>query len=77
MARTLTTTPAADGFRMPGEFEPHAGCWLLWPERTDNWRDGARPAQRAFAQVALAIAQFESVTVELRLPIRRGARPAG
>ncbi len=63
MTRTLSSTPAADGFRMPGEFEPHAGCWMLWPERPDNWRAAARPAQLAFAQVAAAIAQFEPVTV--------------
>jgi agmatine deiminase len=63
MTRTLSSTPAADGFRMPGEFEPHAGCWMLWPERSDNWREAARPAQLAFAQVAAAIAQFEPVTV--------------
>ena len=48
---------------MPGEFEPHAGCWMLWPERPDNWRLGAKPAQHAFAVVAQAIAQFEPVTV--------------
>jgi agmatine deiminase len=63
MTRTLASTPAADGFRMPGEFEPHSGCWLLWPERPDNWREAARPAQLALAQVAAAIAQFEPVTV--------------
>jgi agmatine deiminase len=63
MTRTLASTPAADGFRMPGEFEPHAGCWMLWPERPDNWREAARPAQLAFAQVATAIARFEPVTV--------------
>ncbi len=63
MTRTLASTPAADGFRMPAEFEPHAGCWMLWPERPDNWREAARPAQLAFAQVAAAIAQFEPVTV--------------
>jgi agmatine deiminase len=63
MTRTLTGTPAADGFRMPAEFEPHAGCWMLWPERPDNWREAARPAQLAFARVAAAIAQFEPVTV--------------
>jgi agmatine deiminase len=45
MARTLTSTPRQDGFRMPGEFEPHIGCWMLWPERPDNWRSGAKPAQ--------------------------------
>src|SRR5581483_7136276 len=63
MTRTLTSTPAADGFWMPAEFEPHAGCWLLWPERPDNWRDAAQPAQAAFAAVAAAISAFEPVTV--------------
>jgi agmatine deiminase len=61
--RTLTSTPAKDGFRMPAEFERHSGCWMLWPERTDNWRDGAKPAQAAFAAVASAIAEGEPVTV--------------
>ena len=36
---------------------------MLWPVRPDNWRDGALPAQQAFAQVAAAISQFEAVTV--------------
>jgi agmatine deiminase len=60
---TLKSTPAADGFRMPGEFEPHDGCWMLWPERTDNWRLGAKPAQKAFAAVATTIAASEPVTM--------------
>lgn len=63
MTKTLDTTPTADGFRMPGEFEPHDGCWLLWPEKTSNWRMGAKPAQQAFATVAAAIATSEPVTV--------------
>jgi agmatine deiminase len=48
---------------MPAEFERHSGCWMLWPERGDNWRDGAKPAQAAFAAVAAAIASGEPVTV--------------
>ena len=48
---------------MPAEFGPHDGCWMLWPERPDNWRAGALPAQRAFGAVATAIARFEPVTV--------------
>jgi agmatine deiminase len=63
MSATLDSTPRQDGFHMPGEFEPHAGCWMLWPERPDNWRLGGKPAQRAFAAVAAAIAQFEPVTM--------------
>ncbi len=48
---------------MPGEFEPHSGCWMAWPERPDNWRQGAKPAQEAFAAVAEAIAVSEPVTM--------------
>ncbi|HYJ23306.1 MAG TPA: agmatine deiminase [Solirubrobacterales bacterium] len=63
MSATIDSTPAVDGYRMPGEFEPHDGCWMLWPERPDNWRDRAAPAQEAFAAVAAAIAPSEPVTM--------------
>jgi agmatine deiminase len=63
VSATLKTTPAADGFRMPGEFEPHSGCWMAWPERPDNWRLGAKPAQEAYAAVAAAISACEPVTM--------------
>jgi len=63
MARTLHSTPAADGYRMPAEWAHHTGCWLVWPERPDNWRLGGKPAQAAFTAVATAIAQTEAVTV--------------
>jgi len=63
MTRTLQSTPRRDGFRMPAEFEPHAGTWMAWPERPDNWRLGGKPAQEAFTAVATAIAASEPVTV--------------
>ncbi|HOJ00974.1 MAG TPA: agmatine deiminase family protein, partial [Anaerolineaceae bacterium] len=63
MSCRIQSTPRKDGFRMPGEFEPHTGTWMLWPERPDNWRDGAKPAQKAFAAIATAISQFEPVTM--------------
>ncbi len=63
MSATLTSRPAADGCRMPGEFEAHSGCWIAWPERPDNWRLGAKPAQQAYAAVAEAINVSEPVTV--------------
>jgi agmatine deiminase len=61
--QTLEATPAADGYRMPAEWEPHDGCWMAWPQRPDNWRERALPAQQAFAGVAAAIAEGEPVTV--------------
>jgi agmatine deiminase len=63
MTATLTGTPVRDGFRMPAEGDPHAGCWMLWPERPDNWRRNALPAQAAFTAVATAISRFELVSM--------------
>jgi len=63
MSTTIASTPRADGFRMPGEFEPQERIWMLWPQRPDNWRLGAKPAQRSWVEVATAISQFEPVTV--------------
>ncbi|MDQ0511238.1 agmatine deiminase [Ancylobacter amanitiformis] len=74
MAPTLTSLPAADGFRMPAEWEPHAGTWMIWPERPDNWREGAVPAQEAFARVAAAIARFEPLTMLVSARQWRNAR---
>ncbi|WNS41316.1 agmatine deiminase [Paenibacillus sp. MMS20-IR301] len=63
MPGRIAGTPRQDGYRMPGEFEPHQGTWMLWPVRTDTWRLGAKPAQAAFARVAAVIAEFEPVTI--------------
>ncbi|MBJ6903704.1 agmatine deiminase family protein, partial [Vibrio cholerae] len=48
----LSTTPAQDGFYFPAEFQPVSEVWLAWPERKDNWRDDALPAQETFARIA-------------------------
>lgn len=61
---------------MPGEFTPHSGTWMLWPARSDTWRDDARPAEQAFAAVAEAIAVVEPVTVGVRPDRLERARAA-
>ena len=61
--RIIGSTPKQDGYRMPAEFEKQSGVWMVWPERNDNWRNGAKPAQTVFAEVAKAIARFEKMTV--------------
>jgi agmatine deiminase len=63
LSTTLPSTPAADGYRMPPERAPHAGCWMAWPERADTWRLAGEPAQRAFAAVAEAINPSDPVTM--------------
>ena len=61
--KKLNTIPANDGFRMPAEFEPQKRIWMIWPERTDNWRDGAKPAQATYRDIAIAISEFTPVTM--------------
>ncbi len=61
--RIYDRTPKQDGYRMPAEYERQKQIWMCWPERTDVWRDGARPAQQAYVEVAKAIRRFEPVTM--------------
>ena len=57
----INSTPAADGFRMPAEFERHQGCIMIWPERPGSWAYGAKAAKKAFAQIASVISESEQV----------------
>ena len=57
--------PAAAGFYMPAEWEPHDACWLAWPCRRSAWGDAAQmeAARDAFVDIIRAIAEFEPVWV--------------
>lgn len=61
--KKLDSNPKQDGFRMPGEFEQHSGTYMIWPERPDNWRNGAKPAQHVFTEVASIIGKYEPMTM--------------
>ncbi len=60
---TIKSTPAADGYHMPAEFERHSGCIMIWPARPGSWPYGAVAAREAFANVIAAIAKSERVYV--------------
>ncbi len=63
MSTTHNSLPREDGFRMPGENEAQQAVYMAWPERPDNWRLGAKPAQAEFVAVAEAIAEVTPVTM--------------
>lgn len=54
-------TPSIDGYHMPGEFEPHEGCVMIWPVRPGSWPNGGAEAKEAFCRIAYAISQSEKV----------------
>lgn len=59
----LTSLPTEDGFRLPAEFESQQAGYMIWPQRPDNWRDGGKPAQQAFAKLAALLAKYQPMTM--------------
>ena len=62
----LLKTPAALGYRMPAEWEPHAATWLSWPRREgisfpDSF-DRVLPALRAMVE---ALIESEQVCINV------------
>lgn len=57
------TFPAEDGCRMPGEYETHRGCVMIWPVRPGSWPYGAKEAQKTFSEIARGIAESETVWI--------------
>lgn len=55
------TTPSADGYYMPAEYEPHKGCIMIWPQRPGSWKKDAKDAEQAFCAVMEAITKSEQV----------------
>jgi len=46
---------------MPGEFEPHQGTIMIFPERPGSWPYGAEPALKSFLEIWKAITGDEKL----------------
>ena len=57
------TTPAEDGFSMPAEWGPHAGCFVSWPCKEETWCGFFEQSKRAYTEVVKAINKFEPLFV--------------
>jgi agmatine deiminase len=55
--------PAALGYRMPAEWEPHTSTWLAWPHKLESWPGKFEPVPPIFAQFVKTLARFEHVNV--------------
>ena len=54
-------TPAALGYHMPAEWEPHRATWLSWPRRRQTWPGKFEPIPQVWATLAKTLARFETV----------------
>ena len=46
----------AAGYSQPGEWVPHAACWVAWPSHAELWPELAE-VQRSFTAMCRAISQ--------------------
>lgn len=47
--------------RFPGEYEPHLGTLMVWPERPGSWGKDTSGAEKAFADVISNILKVENL----------------
>lgn len=63
--RSLTRAqfPAALGYRMPAEWEPHASTWLAWPHFRGDWPGKFDPIPWVYAEIIRNLARHERVSL--------------
>jgi agmatine deiminase len=62
-ATAPASTPAALGFRMPAEWEPHEATWLAWPHAAADWPGKLAPISWVYGEVVRHLARGEVVRI--------------
>lgn len=66
MATDDKSTPAALGYRMPAEWEPHAATWLSWPRREGiSFPDSFDRVMPTFRAMVEALVESEPVCINV------------
>jgi agmatine deiminase len=58
---TRAKLPAALGYRMPAEWEPHASTWLAWPHLRGDWPGKFEPIPWVYAEIIRNLVRHERV----------------
>jgi agmatine deiminase len=56
-------SPAARGYVMPAEWEPHQATWLAWPHNVRDWPGKFGPIPWVHAEIVRAVSAGETVRV--------------
>jgi agmatine deiminase len=60
---TAADSPAAAGFRMPAEWEPHEATWLAWPHERSDWPGKFAAVAWVYAEVVRHLVPGERVRI--------------
>jgi agmatine deiminase len=62
-AATIKDTPAALGYSMPAEWEPHAATWLGWPHNPTDWPHKLDTIRWVYGEIVRRISPGETVRI--------------
>jgi agmatine deiminase len=57
------TSPAALGYRLPAEWEPHEATWIGWPHNLSDWPGKFAPVPWVYGEIVRKIAPGEIVRI--------------
>ena len=61
MVRKIVGAPAAQGYRLPAEWEPHEATWIGWPHNTTDWPGKFAPIPWVYGEIVRRLAEGELV----------------
>ena len=59
----MEDSPAQLGFRMPGEWEPHAATWVAWPHNKNDWPGKFSPIPWVYGEIVRHLVPGELVRI--------------
>ena len=62
------STPTAEGFRMPAEWEPHAATWLGWPHEPTDWPGKMEPIRWVYGEIIRKVGAGERIRLCVNSP---------
>src|SRR5690348_5626083 len=63
MTELQVETPAALGYRMPAEWEPHDATWIAWPHNAQDWPGKFQAIPWIYAEIVRQLARVENVKI--------------
>ena len=59
----MNQTPAALGYRMPAEWEPHVATWIAWPHNREDWPGKFSPVGWVYSEIVRQLSRVEKVAI--------------
>src|SRR6266571_3660566 len=59
----VSETPAALGYRMPAEWEPHEATWIAWPHNRSDWPGKFAAIPWVYAEIVRHLGRVEGVHI--------------